>query len=74
MVDPSKASPVSKKKSSIQIKAAKKASHDPIELGELLRKAIYPIYNHERFSSTLKQYPDILEDKLGPIQETLLHR
>lgn len=43
-------------------------------LGEELRQAIWPVYNHDIFCSKVQADPEIMDYKSGSIQETLLHR
>ena len=44
------------------------------KLGEELRLAIWPFYDHDKFTQTLEEWPELLELKDGGKQETLLHR
>ena len=44
------------------------------KLGEELRFAIWPLYDHEKFTKTLEDWPELLDLKSGRMQETLIHR
>ena len=44
------------------------------KMGEELRMAIWPMYDHDKFTSTLEQWPELMDLKSGLMQETLLHR
>ena len=44
------------------------------KLGEELRMSIWPMSDHDKFTSTLDEWPDLMDMKSGQFQETLLHR
>ena len=67
--------------SSMPINGSKKLKVQPSKdgdlldkLGEELRFAIWPMYDHNKFTSTLEQWPELMDLKSGLMQETLLHR
>ena len=59
-----------------KLKAADESKKEEMldNLGEELRLAIWPNYDHEKFISILNEWPDLINIKSGPMQETLLHR
>ena len=69
---PSKSTNVKSKMTNSKVSNGDSESSDSIR--EEINLAIWPQYDTEKFNKIMKDNPDLMTSKHGPMQETLLHR
>ena len=69
---PGKSSNLKSKMTNSKVSNGDSESSDSIR--EEINLAIWPQYDTEKFNKILKDNPDLMTSKHGPMQETLLHR